>query len=125
MQDGKAGQGEESVSVALSATSASLLDGVRRMGVGVALPAIEDWERRLVSLGDPELAPIAQAMTELKTQLSVDGSDPATVGALLMTLGVQVSAVADSELGVPVAEELERLSALLTSQGEKLAEYGR
>lgn len=95
------------------------------MGVEAALPVIEDWERRLVSLGDPELAPIAQVLTELKTQLSVDGFDPLTVGALLMTLGVQVRAVADNELAAPVADELERLSALLTRQGDELTEYGK
>jgi hypothetical protein len=124
MNEFNAGQAD-SVSAELGATATTLLAGVRRMRAGAAVPTIEYWERRLVSLGDADLAPIAQILTELKTQLSLDGFDPVTVGALLLTLGVQVMAVADSELGAPVADELERLSTLLTSQGEKLAEYGR
>ena len=110
---------------ALGDTVTSLLGGVQQMGAAAALPIIEGWERRLVSLGNPEFAPIAQVLTELKTQLSVDGTDPPTVGALLLTLGVQVAAVADSDLGAPVAGELERLSVLLTKQGSKLAGYGQ
>ena len=110
---------------ALGDTLTSLLGGIQRIGAAAALPTIEGWERRLVSLGNPEFAPIAQVLTELKTQLSVDGTDPPTVGALLLTLGVQVGAVADSELGAPVSGELQRLSVLLAEQGSKLVEHGR
>lgn len=123
--DANGRQVAESVVAALGDTVTSLLGGVQQMGAAAALPTIEGWERRLVSLGNPEFAPIAQVLTELKTQLSVDGTNPQTVGALLLTLGVQVAAVAESDLGAPVSGELGRLSVLLTEQGSKLAEQGR
>ena len=61
---------------ALGDTLTSLLGGIQKIGAAAALPTIEGWERRLVSLGNPEFAPVAQVLTELKTQLSVDGTDP-------------------------------------------------
>jgi hypothetical protein len=42
------------------------------------------------------------------------------VGQLMVTLGEQVQAVAESDVGAPVAGKLSQLGALLTDQGNAL-----
>jgi hypothetical protein len=60
-------------------------------------------------------------LADLRIQLLADDSDPAAVGRLLVTLGEQVGTVAESDAGAPVADRLQQLSALLTDQGNAVA----
>lgn len=100
-----------------------LRGGLRRPDLEQALRVIETWEQRLAASGSPELVPIAENLAELRTILLAGDFDPAAVGRLLMTLGEQVGAVAESDVGGPVADRLLRLSSLLADQGSTLAQH--
>lgn len=98
-----------------------LRGGVRQADLEQPLRVIETWEQRLAASGSPELVPVAENLAELRTVLLAGGFDPAAVGSLLTTLGGQVGAVARSDVGAPVADELSQLSVLLEEQGGALA----
>ncbi len=106
---------------ALDQAVAILQGGVERPGMEGALRVIETWEQRLAASESPELIPIADNLASLRIQLLAGDSDPAAVGQLLVTLGEQVGSVAESDISAPVAERLSQLSALLTDQGNSLA----
>jgi hypothetical protein len=106
---------------ALDQAVAILQGGVERPGMEGALRVIETWEQRLAASESPELIPIADNLASLRIQLLAGEFDPAAVGQLLVTLGEQVGSVAESDIGAPVAERLSQLSALLTDQGNSLA----
>lgn len=107
---------------ALDLTVASLKEGVVRLGVEAALPEISAWKERLAASGDPTLAAVAGTLDELEAQLDPSGFDPASVGALLTSLGEQVRGVAGAEVGREVEEKLARLGALLGSEGRTLTD---
>ena len=86
-----------------------------------ALRVIETWEQRLAASESPELLPVADNLAALRIQLLAGDADPAAVGQLLLTLGEQVGAVAESDVGAPVADRLSQLSDLLRNQGNALA----
>jgi hypothetical protein len=85
------------------------------------LGMIETWEQRLAASERPELIPISNNLADLRIQLLAGDSNPSAVGRLLMTLGEQVGSVVESDIGAPVADRLSQLSALLTDQGNALA----
>lgn len=107
---------------ALDLTVASLGEGVLRLGVEAALPEISAWEEKLAASGDPDLKAVAGTLGELKAQLDPSGFDPASVGALLMSLGEQVERVAGAEIGEQVGSKLSRLGALLGREGDSLTD---
>ena len=107
---------------ALDATVASLQSGVHQLGIGAALPMIEDWEQRLAASGNPDLLPISENLGALRVLISTDDSDPVTVGQLLATLGEQVQRVANNkDVEIEVADKLSQLSVLLSSEGDSLS----
>lgn len=106
---------------ALDQAVAILQGGVERPRMEGTLRVIETWEQRLAASGSPELVPISDNLADLRIQLLAGDSDPAAVGQLLVTLGEQVRSVAESDTGAPVADKLSQLSALLTDQGNALA----
>jgi hypothetical protein len=107
---------------ALDQAVAILQGGVERPGMEGALRVIETWEQRLAASESPELIPISDNLADLRIQLLAGDSDPAAVGRLLVILGEQVGSVAESDIGAPVADRLSQLSALLTDQGNTLAD---
>jgi len=98
-----------------------LRGGVRRPDLEQPLRVIETWEQRLAASGSPGLVAVSENLAELRTILLAGDFDPAAVGSLLTTLGGQVEAVAKSDVGAPVADELSHLSVLLEEQGGALA----
>ncbi len=106
---------------ALDQAVAILQGGVERPGMERALRVIETWEQRLAASESPELLPVADNLAALRIQLLAGDADPAAVGQLLLTLGEQVGAVAESDVGAPVADRLSQLSDLLRNQGNALA----
>jgi hypothetical protein len=106
---------------ALDQAVAVLQGGVERPGMERALRVIETWEQRLAASESSELIPISDNLADLRIQLLAGDSAPEAVGRLLVTLGEQVGSVAESEIGAPVADRLSQLSALLTGQGNALA----
>jgi hypothetical protein len=59
---------------------------------------------------------IADNLAALRIQLLAGDANPAAVGQLLLTLGEQVRAVSESDIGAPVADRLSRLSELLSDR---------
>ena len=114
---------ENDIGGALDLTVASLREGVVSLGVAAALPEISAWEQRLAASGDPELAAVAETLSELKNQLDPDGFDPVSVGALLMSLGDQVEQVAGAEVGAQVGGKLSQLGKLLGRNGDSLTDH--
>jgi hypothetical protein len=106
---------------ALDQAVAILQGGVERSGMEGTLRVIETWEQRLAASESPELLPVADNLAALRIQLLAGDSDPAAVGRLLVTLGEQVASVAESDIGAPVVDRLSQLGALLTDQGNALA----
>jgi hypothetical protein len=109
------------IETALDQAVAVLQGGVERPGMERALRVIETWEQRLAASESPELLPVADNLAALRIQLLAGDADPAAVGQLLLTLGEQVGAVAESDVGAPVADRLSQLSDLLRNQGNALA----
>ncbi len=109
------------IKATLDSTIASLQGGVQRLGIAAALPVIEGWERRLADSGSPELAPIAENLGALRTQLSARDLDQFAVGQLLATLGEQVQRVANEDIQIEVADKLSQLSVLLSTEGDSLS----
>jgi hypothetical protein len=107
-------------SIELDRATAFLEGGILRPAIEAALRVIEVWEQRLAASGSYELLPIADNLATLRTLLLSGDFDPEAVGRLLVTLGKQVQAVADSDVGVPVADRLSLLGTLLTDQGRAL-----
>jgi hypothetical protein len=105
----------------LDSTVASLQGGVQRLGFEAALQVIEGWEGRLAASGNPELAPIAENLGALRTQLSARDLDPVAVGQLLAALGDQVQRVANTDIQIEVADRLSQLSVLLSSEGDSIS----
>jgi hypothetical protein len=105
----------------LDSTVTSLQGGVQRLGIEAALQVIEGWEGRLAASGSPELAPIAENLGTLRTQLSASDLDPVAVGQLLAALGDQVQRVANTDIQIEVADRLSQLSVLLSSEGDSIS----
>ena len=108
------------IDAALDQAVAVLQGGFQRPDMEAPLRVIETWEQRLAASESPELVPIADTLAALRIQLLAGGSDPAAVGQLLVSLGEQVRAVSESEVGAPVAEKLSQLSVLLSDRGSAL-----
>lgn len=114
---------QEDVGGEIDRTTEALRGGVQRLGIAAALPIITGWEERLAVSGVPELAAVAETLRELKGQLQPEGIvDPASVGALLTSLGDQVRTAADAETAARVSENLSKLSAALGDGGASLSE---
>ncbi len=108
------------IGIELDRATTYLQGGILRPTIEEALRVIEIWEQRLAASESPELVPIADNLATLRTLLLSGDFDPAAVGRLLVTLGQQVQAVADSDVGAPVTDRLSLLSTLLTDQGNAL-----
>ncbi len=108
------------IDAALEEAVAVLQGGVERPDMEAPLRVIETWEQRLAASESPELVSIGDNLAALRIQLLAGDFDPAAVGQLLVTLGDQVQAVAESDLGAPVAGRLSRLAALLNAGGNEL-----
>jgi hypothetical protein len=109
------------IDTALEEAVAVLQGGVERPDIEAPLRVIEAWEQRLAASESPELVPIADNLAALRIQLLAGDADPAAVGQLLVTLGEQVRAVSESEVGAPVADKLSQLGELLSDWGNTLS----
>ena len=105
----------------LDPTISVLRAGVVQLTIARAVAEIEAWERKLEASGDPELEPIAGNLGALRGLLWADPIDVAAAGPLLTTLGEQVRRVAASDVGVPIADKLQRLGELLAREGRSIS----
>lgn len=105
----------------LDRTISVLEGGVANAAMNIALNEIDGWRLKLEASGVPELEPIADGLARLHEELSKDPMDPAAVGLLLADIGGQVRSVASGGFAEGVAGRLEKLSALLSSEGRRLS----
>ena len=102
-------------------TISALRDGVENLAIGRALSEIDGWEQKLEESGDPQLAPIAENLRQLRALLTADRLDGGAIGVLLGVLGEQVQDVASGSLGESVGGKLRQLGGLLDTEGRAVS----
>ncbi len=102
-------------------TISALRGGVENIAIERALSEIDGWEQKLEESGDPQLAPIAENLRQLRALLTADRLDGTAVGLLLGVLGEQVHGVASGSLGESVGGKLRLLSGLLVTEGRTVS----
>jgi len=105
----------------LDSTISALLSGVEDLAIERALSEIDGWERKLEESDDPQLAPIAENLRQLRALLTAGSLDRAAIGLLLGVLGEQVQSVASGSLGESVAGRLQQLGGLLATEGRAVS----
>jgi hypothetical protein len=103
-------------------TIRALEGGPEELGMEAALEEIDGWRLWLEASADPELLPIAEDLGSLGDLLRSGAPNPAEVGRLLGSLGERVQGLADSDVGVPVAERLRILGGLLNTAARAFPE---
>lgn len=103
-------------------TISALRNGVENLAVGRALSEIDGWEQKLEESGDPQLAPIAENLRQLRVLLTSDNLDRPAIGVLLGVLGEQVQDVASGSLGESVGGKLRQLGGLLDTEGRAVSD---
>ncbi len=101
-------------------TIRALQGGPQELPVEETLDEIDGWRLYLEGTGDPELAPVAADLGRLGELLRSGNAHPAEVGRTLGSLGERVRGLAESGVGVPVADELRILGGLLNTAGREL-----
>ena len=102
-------------------TISALRGGVENIAIERALSEIDGWEQKLEESGDPQLAPIAENLRQLRALLTADRLDGTVISLLLGVLGEQVRGVASGRLGESVSGKLRLLSGLLVTEGRTVA----
>jgi hypothetical protein len=103
-------------------TISALRGGVENIAIERALSEIDGWEQRLEESGDPQLAPIAENLRQLRALLTTDRVDGTTIGLLLGVLGEQVHGVASGSLGESIGGKLRQLGGLLATEGRAVSD---
>jgi hypothetical protein len=103
-------------------TISVLRGGVESIAIERALSEIDGWEQKLEESGDPQLAPIAENLRQLRALLTADTLDGIGIGLLLSVLGEQVHGVASGSLGESVGGKLRLLSGLLVTEGRSISD---
>lgn len=102
-------------------TISALRGGVENLAIERALSEIDSWEQKLEESGDPQLAPIAENLRQLRALLTADSLDRPGIGVLLRVLGEQVQDVASGSLGESVGGKLRQLGELLDTEGRAVS----
>jgi len=97
-------------------------EGVENLAIERALSEIDGWEQKLEESGDPQLAPIAENLRQLRALLTADRLDGAAIGVLLGVLGEQVYGVASGSLEESVGGKLRQLGGLLATEGRAVSD---
>ncbi len=103
-------------------TISVLRGGVENIALERALSEIDGWEQKLEESGDPQLAPIAENLRQLRALLTADRLDSPAIGVLLGVLGEQVNGVASGSLGESVGGKLRQLGGLLATEGRAVSD---
>jgi hypothetical protein len=103
-------------------TISALRGGVENLTIERALSEIDDWEQKLEESGDPQLAPIAENLRQLRALLTADRLDGVAIGLLLGVMGEQVDGVASGSLGESVGGKLRQLGGLLATEGRAVSD---
>ena len=103
-------------------TISALRGGVENLAIERALSEIDGWEQKLEESGDPQLAPIAENLRQLRALLTDDRLDDTAIGLLLSVLGEQVHGVASGSLGESIGGKLRQLGGLLATEGRAVSD---
>lgn len=103
-------------------TISALRGGVENIAIERALSEIDGWEQKLEESGDPQLAPIAENLRQLRALLTADRLDGVAIGLLMSVLGEQVHAVASGSLGESIVGRLRLLGGLLATEGHAVSD---
>ncbi len=103
-------------------TISALQGGAENIVIERAFSEIDGWEQKLEESGDPQLAPIAENLRQLRTLLTADSLDGGTIGVLMSVLGEQVDGVASGSLGESVGGKLRQLGGLLATEGRAVSD---
>lgn len=103
-------------------TISALQGGVENLAIERALSEIDGWEQKLEESGDPQLAPIAENLRQLRVLLTADRLDSTAIGLLLSVLGEQVHGVASGSLGESLGGKLRQLGGLLATEGRAVSD---
>ncbi|MEO0556952.1 MAG: hypothetical protein AAF170_02080 [Bacteroidota bacterium] len=110
------------------ATIDALEGGLAAFPLSKAVNTVDGWRRTLLTTERDDLRPIADGLADLHRALTGEGVNGHTVGTLLVQLGEQTEAVADT-VPSPTPEDstdelrrsLARLGSLLRHAGSALA----
>ncbi|GAB5536603.1 MAG: hypothetical protein Rubg2KO_28520 [Rubricoccaceae bacterium] len=108
----------------VTATIDALEDGLSAFPLSKAVNTIDGWRRTLLSTERDDLLPIADGLADLHRALTGDGVDRHTVGTLLVHLGEQTEAVADTVPNSTPEDSTEGLRKGLTRLGSLLRHAG-
>ena len=110
-------------SAELKATIDELELGLAQLPLAKAVNRIDDWKREIEATERDDLQPIASGLGELHAALTGEGVNGAMVGAILVRLGKQTEAAADSAEDT-LQSSIQRLGSLLRHAGSALAGTG-
>jgi hypothetical protein len=103
------------------ATIAQLEGGLDQFPLSKAVSRIEDWQRVLIASENDELRGIGEDLKRLHDHLLGPNLDGSAIGALLVRLGEQTTAVAPQAEEEDTGRALQRLGSLLVHAGRALA----
>lgn len=105
-------------------TLATLRQGVVNAALEQATEEVDGWERRLRAADDQQLAPVADNLAALRTELQREPLDGVTISGLLKTLASQTAHLSgegtEAEGPGPVDARLAELAKLLYTEGDAL-----
>ena len=104
----------------IQATIDDLELGLGQLPLSKAVNRIDDWRREIEATERADLQPIAEGLSRLHEALTGEGVNGATVGSILVRLGEQTEAAADTAEG-GLQKSIKRLGSLLRHAGAALA----
>lgn len=103
----------------LAATIDDLEGGLAPMSLSRAVNRIDDWRREILVTERADLQSIADDLGRLHESLTGEGINGAVIGPILVSLGEQTEATADSA-DERLRNSLKRLGSLLSHAGHAL-----
>ena len=104
----------------LASTVVEFERGLTVLPLSKGINRIDDWRRTILATERTDLHPIADALGDLRTALTGEDRDSATVARLLTTLGEHTEAAAEGA-DQAVRGGLQRLGSLLRHAGSALS----
>ena len=117
----------ETEAAEVSALVDTLQGGLTQIPLSKAINRIDDWKRKVTETEREDLQPVAAGLGELHQALTGEGVDGLRVGAILVRLGEQTAASADTvppsttgDTNEDLVKGLQRLGSLLQHAGHAL-----
>lgn len=118
----------ETEAAEVSALVDTLEGGITQIPLSKAINRIDDWKRKVTDTEREDLQPIAAGLGELHQALTGEGIDGVRIGSILVRLGEQTEASADTvppattgDSNAELKKGLQRLGSLLRHAGAAMA----